>query len=110
MRTTPRRISLGTILATALEALRRNALRSGLTALGIIIGVGAVIMMMAIGDGARQSIEARIRSAGTNIVIVMPGSATVGAARLGQGAMTTLDADDAEALRQVPGSRPSRQA
>ena len=103
MKTTPRRISLSTILATALEALRRNALRSGLTALGIIIGVGAVIMMMAIGDGARQSIEARIRSAGTNIVIVMPGSATVGAARLGQGAMTTLDADDAEALRQVPG-------
>jgi putative ABC transport system permease protein len=103
MRTTPRRISLGTILATALEALRRNALRSSLTALGIIIGVGAVIMMMAIGDGARQSIEARIRSAGTNIVIVLPGSATVGAARLGQGAMTTLDADDAEALRQVPG-------
>ena len=103
MTTTPRRISLSTILATALEALRRNALRSGLTALGIIIGVGAVIMMMAIGDGARQSIEARIRSAGTNLVIVMPGSATVGGARLGQGAMTTLDAADAEALRQVPG-------
>ncbi len=103
MTTSPRRISFGTILATALEALRRNALRSGLTALGIIIGVGAVIMMMAIGDGARQSIEARIRSAGTNLVIVMPGSATVGGARLGQGAMTTLDAADAEALRQVPG-------
>ncbi len=46
--------------------------------------------MMAIGDGARQSIEARIRSAGTNLVIVMPGSATVGGARLGQGAVTTL--------------------
>jgi putative ABC transport system permease protein len=103
MATTPRRISLGTLLSTALEALRRNALRSSLTALGIIIGVGAVIMMMAIGDGARQSIEARIRSAGTNLVIVLPGSATVGGARLGQGAMTTLDAADAEALRQVPG-------
>ncbi|MBK5299149.1 MAG: ABC transporter permease [Vicinamibacteria bacterium] len=103
MTTTSRQISLGTILMTALEALRRNALRSGLTALGIIIGVGAVIVMMAIGDGARQSIESRIRSAGTNLVIVMPGSATVGGARLGQGAMTTLDAADAEALRQVPG-------
>ena len=103
MTTTSRQISLGTILVTALEALRRNALRSGLTALGIIIGVGAVIVMMAIGDGARQSIESRIRSAGTNLVIVMPGSATVGGARLGQGAMTTLDAADAEALRQVPG-------
>ena len=103
MATTPRRISFGTILTTALEALRRNALRSGLTALGIIIGVGAVIMMMAIGDGARQSIEARIRSAGSNLVIVTPGSATVGGARLGQGAMTTLDAADAEALREVAG-------
>ena len=103
MATTPKRISLSAILTTALEALRRNALRSGLTALGIIIGVGAVIMMMAIGDGARQSIEARIRSAGTNLVIVMPGSATVGGARLGQGAVTTLDAADAEALRQVAG-------
>jgi putative ABC transport system permease protein len=101
--TTPRRISFSTILATALEALQRNALRSGLTALGIIIGVGAVIMMMAIGDCARQSIEARIRSAGTNLVIVMPGSATVGGARLGQGAMTTLDAADAHALGDVPG-------
>ena len=60
-------------------------------------------MMMAIGDGARQSIEARIRSAGTNLVIVMPGSATVGGARLGQGAMTTLDAADAQALGDVPG-------
>ena len=101
--TTERRISLGTILTTALEALRRNALRSGLTALGIIIGVGAVIMMMAIGDGAKQSIEAQIRSAGTNLVIVTPGSATVGGARLGQGAQTTLDAADAEALRELPG-------
>jgi putative ABC transport system permease protein len=100
---TQRRISFDTIVVTALEALRRNALRSGLTALGIIIGVGAVIVMMAIGDGARQSIEARIRSAGTNLVIVMPGSATVGGARLGQGAVTTLVASDAEAIGHLPG-------
>ena len=91
------------IVTTALEALRRNALRSMLTALGIIIGVGAVIVMMAIGDGARQSIESRIRSAGTNLVIVTPGSATVGGTRLGQGAMTTLEASDAVAIAQVAG-------
>jgi putative ABC transport system permease protein len=98
-----RRISGAAILGTALEALRRNALRSALTALGIIIGVGAVIVMMAIGDGARQSIESRIRSAGTNLVIVTPGSATVGGARLGQGAVTTLDRADAETIAQLPG-------
>ncbi len=100
---TSRRISATAIFTTALEALRRNALRSMLTALGIIIGVGAVIVMMAIGDGARQSIESRIRSAGTNLVIVTPGSATVGGARLGQGAMTTLEASDAVAIAQLPG-------
>ena len=91
--TTSRRMGIATTIGTAVEALRRNALRSGLTALGIIIGVGAVIVMMAIGDGARQSIEARIRTAGANIVMVSPGSATVGGARLGQGAVTTLVAD-----------------
>ena len=98
-----RRISGAAILVTALEALRRNALRSALTALGIIIGVGAVIVMMAIGDGARQSIESRIRSAGTNLVIVTPGSATVGGARLGQGAVTTLDRADAETIAHASG-------
>jgi putative ABC transport system permease protein len=100
---TARRISTRTVLTTALEALRRNALRSALTALGIIIGVGAVIVMMAIGDGARASIESRIRSAGTNLIIVTPGSATVGGARLGQGAMTTLDAADADAIGRLAG-------
>jgi putative ABC transport system permease protein len=100
---TQRRIGFETALVTALEALRRNALRSGLTALGIIIGVGAVIVMMAIGDGAKQSIEARIRTAGTNLVMVLPGSATVGGARLGQGAVTTLTAEDAEAIAALPG-------
>jgi putative ABC transport system permease protein len=97
-------MTLATTLQAALEALRRNVLRTSLTALGIIIGVGAVIVMMAIGDGARQSIESRIRSQGTNLIIVMPGSAVVGGARLGQGAMQTLTADDAEVIRrEVPG-------
>jgi len=100
---TERRIGIETTIVTAVEALRRNALRSGLTALGIIIGVGAVIVMMAIGDGAKQSIEARIRTAGTNIVMVSPGSATVGGARLGQGAVTTLTPDDAEAIAALDG-------
>ncbi len=91
-------------LETAIEALRRNVMRTVLTALGIIIGVAAVIVMMALGNGARESIEARIRTAGTNLIIVMPGSATVGGVRLGQGARTTLTPADAEAIAaEVPG-------
>ena len=99
-----RRTTVAAVLSTAFEALRRNAMRSSLTALGIIIGVGSVIVMMALGDGARASIESSIRSAGTNLITVIPGSAVVGGARLGQGAVTTLDAGDAAAIReQVPG-------
>jgi putative ABC transport system permease protein len=96
-------MSLWLTLETALEALRRNVMRTSLTALGIIIGVAAVIVMMALGNGARDSIEARIRSAGTNLVIVMPGSANVAGARTGQGARTTLMPADADAIAQLPG-------
>ena len=91
-------------LETALEALRRNVMRTALTALGIIIGVAAVIVMMALGNGARAAIEARIRTAGTNLIIVMPGSANVAGVRTGQGARTTLTPDDSDAIaRQVTG-------
>jgi putative ABC transport system permease protein len=95
-------MSLYTTLTMAAEALRRNVIRTALTTLGIIIGVAAVIVMMAIGDGARESIEARIRSTGTNQVVVMAGSANVGGVRLGQGGVTTLVPDDAEAIRALP--------
>jgi putative ABC transport system permease protein len=83
----------------AVQALRRNAMRTALTALGIIIGVAAVIVMVAIGSGAQASIEAQIRSAGSNLVIVTAGSGGFGPVRQGQGAVTTLTAADAEAMR-----------
>jgi putative ABC transport system permease protein len=90
----------------AVKALRRNAMRTALTALGMIIGVAAVIVMVAIGTGARTSIEAQIKSAGSNLVMVNAGSGGFGPVRQGQGAVTTLSADDAEALRdQVSGIR-----
>jgi putative ABC transport system permease protein len=90
----------------AVKALRRNAMRTALTALGMIIGVAAVIVMVAIGTGARTSIEAQIKSAGSNLVMVNAGSGGFGPVRQGQGAVTTLSADDAEALRdQVGGIR-----
>ena len=90
----------------AVKALRRNAMRTALTALGMIIGVAAVIVMVAIGTGARTSIESQIKSAGSNLVMVNAGSSGFGPVRQGQGAVTTLSADDAQAIHeQVAGLR-----
>jgi putative ABC transport system permease protein len=85
--------------AVAVKALQRNAMRTALTALGMIIGVAAVIVMVAIGTGARTSIENQIRNAGSNIVMVNAGSGGFGPVRQGSGAVRTLTAADAEALR-----------
>jgi putative ABC transport system permease protein len=99
-------MSIFMTINVAIKALRRNAMRTALTALGMIIGVAAVIVMVAIGTGARTSIETQIRSAGSNIVMVNAGSGGFGPVRQGQGAVTTLTADDAEAIRTtVPGIR-----
>ena len=90
----------------ALRALRRNAMRTALTALGLIIGVAAVIVMVALGSGARATIESQIRSAGSNLLIVTAGSTGAGPLRQGQGATTTLTPADALAIRdEVPGIR-----
>ena len=99
-------MSLFMTCIVAVKALRRNAMRTALTALGMIIGVAAVIVMVAIGTGARTSIESQIRSAGSNIVMVNAGSAAAGPVRQGQGAVTTLTEADAAAIREsVPGVR-----
>jgi putative ABC transport system permease protein len=85
-------------LRVALNALRVNKLRSMLTMLGIIIGVGAVITMIAVGGGAQARVEEQIRSLGSNVMIVLPGSTTSGGIRLGVGAAQTLTEDDARAI------------
>ena len=82
----------------ALRALRVNRLRSALTMLGIIIGVAAVIAMVAIGSGATARIEEQIQSIGSNIIIVLSGSLTSGGIRLGSGASVSLTEDDAKAI------------
>jgi putative ABC transport system permease protein len=89
-------------LRVALKALARNKLRTALTMLGMIIGVGAVIAMIALGTGAQAAIEAQIRSAGTNMIMIYPGSATVGGARQGAGTSSRLTAADAKVLRELP--------
>src|SRR3954471_19500046 len=91
-------MSFTAIVVIAIKALRRNAMRTALTALGIIIGVAAVIVMVAIGTGARSSIESQIRNAGSNLIMVNAGSGGFGPVRQGQGAVTTLKPDDAAAI------------
>ena len=84
----------------ALRALRRNKLRSALTALGIIIGVGAFIAMVSIGNGAKSQVEAQVASLGRNVVTVFPGSFSSGGARGGWGSASTLTVEDAEAIKR----------
>ena len=88
---------LDAILA-AFDALRLHKLRSALTMLGIIIGVAAVIAMMAVGGGAREQVVAQIKSLGANLLMVMPGNITQGGVRLGAGAASSLTSDDATAI------------
>ncbi len=82
----------------AIGALKVNVMRSLLTMLGIIIGVGAVIVMVAIGAGARDMIGEQIRSIGSNLILVIPGAVVQGGARLGSGSIHTLKSWDAEAI------------
>jgi putative ABC transport system permease protein len=96
-------VRLRSTIVIALRALRRNKLRSMLTALGIIIGVGAFIAMVGIGNGAKSQIEAQIASLGQNVVIVFSGNFTSGGTRGGWGSAPTLTVDDAEAIRnEIP--------
>src|SRR3954465_5599292 len=85
-------------------ASRRNKMRSVLTALGIIIGVGAVIAMVGIGNGAKAQVEAQIASLGENVILIFSGSTTSSGIRTGWGGAGTLKIEDAEAIRrEVPG-------
>jgi len=85
------------------RAIKRNKLRAALTMLGIFIGVAAVITMVAVGDGARSSVEAQINSLGTNLLIVVPGATTANGVRAGLGSNSTLTVADAQALARGGG-------
>lgn len=85
---------------SALRILRRNPLRAGLTMLGIIIGIGAVVAMVSLGQGATASVQAEISSLGTNVLIIIPGATTVGGVRGGLGSISTLTVDDAQDIEK----------
>jgi putative ABC transport system permease protein len=96
-------MSLLMVFRVAFKALGRNKMRTGLTMLGMIIGVSAVITMVALGTGAQSSIESQIQAAGTNMVMVSAGNFMTGGVRMGQGNASTLTPEDAFAIQQVPG-------
>src|SRR4051812_15964912 len=98
-------IALGQSVGSAVTAIRANKMRAFLTMLGIIIGVGAVIVMIAPGQGASQSVQARLAGLGTNILSVSPGSfGGPGGVQGGAGSRQTLTEADAQAIqKQVAG-------
>jgi putative ABC transport system permease protein len=93
-------INIPSTLKISLRALRVNKMRSALTMLGIIIGVGAVIAMLAVGTGASERISQQIASIGSNLIIILPGSTTSGGLRMGMGSQPTLTKDDADAIQK----------
>ena len=96
-------MSLLDALLSSLSAIRAHALRSILTMLGIVIGVAAVIAMVAVGNGARERVNAQIQALGANLIIIIPGNVTLTGARLGTGNAATLTDSDAAALQnEIP--------
>ncbi|MBI3794932.1 MAG: ABC transporter permease, partial [Nitrospinae bacterium] len=94
---------IGPMLSEAWVALGANKMRTFLTMLGMIIGVGAVIIMLAIGQGTQFVVNQSIASMGSNLFIILSGSTTSGGLRMGGGATPTLTLADAEAIGDVPG-------
>jgi len=96
-------MNFGALIGVGAQALTRNRMRAALTVLGIVIGVAAVIAVLAIGQGARAAVQAQIRALGANTLSVIPGTVTAGGARGGMGGITTMTLEDAEAIRkEVP--------
>jgi macrolide transport system ATP-binding/permease protein len=88
------------VLSSAVQAIGRNKLRAGLTMLGVFIGVAALIAMVAVGQGANESVRQQIQSLGTNMLVVLPGAVTSGGVRGGFGSASSLTVADADALRR----------
>ncbi len=88
------------ILAAAAQAIGRNWMRSALTMLGVFIGVAALIVMVAVGNGASEAVRKQIENLGTNVVVILPGALTTGGIRAGFGSASTLTVADARAIRR----------
>ena len=95
-------MNLVQVFLEAFRAMSMNRLRAGLTMLGIIIGVGAVVLMLAIGESVREDINRRISAMGSNVMVILPGSSTANGVRAGTGASQTLTLGDAQTLAALP--------
>jgi putative ABC transport system permease protein len=101
-----RKVSLREILIMSVETLWNNKLRTGLTMLGVIIGIASVIMITAVGQGVQKSTALQIEALGTNVMVVTAGAARTGGISLGAGSATTLTWEDAQAIaKQVPAAK-----
>src|SRR5688572_28049491 len=89
-----------TLIKVASQSIRKNKMRTILTMLGIIIGVGAVIVMVAVGQGAQSQIRNSINNLGTNMIVIAPGAAAQGGVSQGAGAFNTLTVKDVEKLEK----------
>src|SRR5665213_2376932 len=96
-------MSYAEALRLAVRRLRTNGLRTGLTALGVIIGVAALVALIGVGEGTSAALTSRIASLGTNLLSVNAGATFSGGIRGAAGSATTLTLDDATALRTLPG-------
>ncbi|MFN0315447.1 MAG: ABC transporter permease [Burkholderiales bacterium] len=90
------------LMREALRSMAGNRMRTFLTMLGLVIGVGAVVLMAAIGAGAQSQVQLAIQSMGSNLFIVLPGSSTAGGVRSGSGGVSTLTGADAQAIAELP--------
>lgn len=95
-------MNLFVIIGEALRALKLNRLRTGLTMLGMIIGVAAVVLMLSIGQGAQININNTIASMGSHLLIIVPGATSSGGLRFGSGSVRTLTISDAQAVAELP--------
>ncbi|PXX13647.1 putative ABC transport system permease protein [Nitrosomonas ureae] len=98
-------MNLSAIFGEALRALRQNRLRTGLTMLGMIIGVAAVVLMLSIGQGARTKINETIAAMGSNLLLVVPGAMSSGGFSFGSGSVRTLTINDANAIGELTSIR-----
>ncbi|MBD1856204.1 MULTISPECIES: ABC transporter permease [Leptolyngbya] len=102
-RSRKRRVPLGEVLLMSIATLWSNKLRTGLTMLGVVIGISSVIMITSIGQGVQKSTELKIQELGTNVMLVLAGAAKTGGISQGAGSATTLTWEDAKAIaKQVP--------
>jgi macrolide transport system ATP-binding/permease protein len=93
--------AFGMMISTAaIQAIARNRTRSALTMLGVFIGVAALIVMVAVGQGANEAVRRQIESLGTNLLVVVPGATTTGGVRAGSGSASTISVSDAQAIRR----------